>query len=375
MVQGVYLTLLVGPMVPVPAPRAVLDALVSVEVTTNDVGPSAFQLTFTLNNRSELHTLFLIAGGALTGLMRVIVIVTVNGMPQVLMDGIVTNQQVTRDAATGHSTLVITGEDLSVAMSRQEFTGLPYPAMPAEARVAFIVAKYAFLGIVPIVIPSIFVDVPLPTNRIPTHVGTDREYLQQLAREAGHVFYIETAPAPGLNFAYWGPQIKLGVPQKALNGDLDGDRNVLNLAFTYDAESKTIPVVFIQNEATKAPIPVPIPDITPLNPPLGLIPPLPLNITFLDYTAKLSPLKAVLAGIAVASRSADAVTGSGSLDVVRYGSVLRARQLVGVRGAGAAFDGLYYVNSVTSSLERGAFKQSFRLSRNGLLSSVPKVVP
>jgi len=29
--------------------------------------------------------------------------------------------------------------------------------------------------------------------------------------------------------------------------------------------------VFIQNPQTKVPIPIPIPDITPLNPPLGLI--------------------------------------------------------------------------------------------------------
>jgi hypothetical protein len=78
-------------------------------------------------------------------------------------------------------------------------------------------------------------------------------------------------------------------------------------------------------------------------------------------------------GLATASQWADAVTGEGSLSVVRYGGVLKARELVGVRGAGAAFDGLYYVKSVTHKIKRGEYKQDFKLSRNGLVSTVPAV--
>jgi hypothetical protein len=47
--------------------------------------------------------------------------------------------------------------------------------------------------------------------------------------------------------------------------------------------------------------------------------------------------------------------------------------LVGVRGAGLAYDGLYYVDSVTHDLKRGEYKQSFQLSRDGLISNTPKV--
>jgi hypothetical protein len=59
--------------------------------------------------------------------------------------------------------------------------------------------------------------------------------------------------------------------------------------------------------------------------------------------------------------------------VQRYGRLLKARQLVGVRGAGLAYDGLYYVRSVTSKLQRGEFKQEFNLTRNGLVSITPRV--
>ena len=58
--------------------------------------------------------------------------------------------------------------------------------------------------------------------------------------------------------------------------------------------------------------------------------------------------------MAKASADADVVTGTGSLDVLRYGRVLQARQLVGVRGAGPAFDGLHYVDSVTHDDLRAA---------------------
>jgi hypothetical protein len=78
-------------------------------------------------------------------------------------------------------------------------------------------------------------------------------------------------------------------------------------------------------------------------------------------------------GLGTASQWAEAVTGRGDLDVLRYGHILKARQLVGVRGAGTAFDGLYYVKSVTHKIKRGEYKQSFELSRNGLISTVPRV--
>ena len=89
--------------------------------------------------------------------------------------------------------------------------------------------------------------------------------------------------------------------------------------------------------------------------------------------AKLSPIQAALIGLAKASKSSDAVTGNGTLDVLRYGRLLKARGLVGVRGAGPAFDGLYYVRSVTHSIKRGEYKQSFQLTRNAQLPFSQKV--
>jgi len=372
MLKGIHLTLLVGPVVPLPVPKVVLEALTGVTVTSRAGSPSGFQLSFTLNNRSPLHTLFLIAGGQ-TPLLRVIIIVTINGAPQVLMDGVMTNQQVTPGNQPGHSTLTITGEDLTKVMDLQDFSGIPYPAMPPEARVALIIAKYAVFGMIPLVIPSLFPDLPIPVERIPTQQGTDLAYIKQLASDVGYVFYVEPGPAPGTNIAYWGPEIKIGVPQPALNLDMDAHTNVESLSFNFNGADTALPVVFIQNQLTKIPIPIPIPNLNPLQPPLGLIPAPITNVKLLKDTAKLSPMAAILRGLAEASRSADAVSGNGSLNVTRYGRLLKARGLVGVRGVGTAFDGLYFVKSVTSTIKQGELKQSFELTRNGLVSITPKV--
>jgi hypothetical protein len=82
----------------------------------------------------------------------------------------------------------------------------------------------------------------------------------------------------------------------------------------------------------------------------------------------------MMRGLAYAAQHGDSVFGNGTLDVAKYGRILKSRQLVGVRGAGLPYDGLYYVRNVTHDIQRGAYKQSFGLARNGLFSTLP-VVP
>ncbi|HEX6925947.1 MAG TPA: hypothetical protein VF167_10960 [Longimicrobiaceae bacterium] len=373
MLEGnIQLSLMIGPVVPVPVGRDVIDALQSITVRRAAGEPSGFQLVFQISNNSPLTPLLLLLG-QVGPFIRVVITVVVNGSPSVLMDGVIVHHQVQPDVMSGRSTLTITGSDLTAVMGFVDFTGIPYPAMPREARVALIVAKYAAFGMIPLVIPSVFLDVPIPVDRIPVHRGTDLEYLNEMAEEVGYVFYVEPGPVPLTNIAYWGPEIKVGPPQPALNVNMDVHTNVESLSFQFDGTSKVMPIVFVQNEQTKIPIPIPIPDISPLNPPLGLIPPFPARFELMRDTAKLNPVQAVMLGLAKAAKTSDALTATGSLDVLRYGRPLNARSLVGVRGAGDAFDGLYFVKSVTHQIRRGEYKQDFTLVRNGLLSTVPRV--
>lgn len=372
MLGGVKLQLLIGP-VPIAAPKEVVEALSSVKVEAGAGDTQAgFELTFDLSPRSPLRTLFLLTGGGSLPLMRVVLAVQINGRSESIVDGMTTNVE-TQPGEGGVSKLVVKGKDMSALMDIIELTGLPFPAMSPAMRVLLVLAKYAALGVLPIVIPSIVEDLPLPIQRIPQQRGSDYAYVKRLAQQCGYVFYLEPGPAVGTSKAYWGPEIRVGAPQPALTVNMDALSNVEQLSFNFDKERKTMPIVYIQESISKVPIPIPIPDISPLNPPLGLVPPLPPKIQQLDDTAQMSPLGAVMTGLAFAARNSDSVFGTGRLDVARYGRLLKSRQLVGVRGAGLPFDGLYYVKSVTHDIKRGEYKQSFQLARNALVSTFPTV--
>jgi hypothetical protein len=368
--SAIEMTLWVGPVVPIRAPQTVLDALESVKVTTKAVGTSGFELNFTIDVNSPLQTLFLLGGGAIPPIVRVVVAVTVNGRTEVLIDGVMTNHHVGTDVQNGKTTLTVIGEDLTRVMDYFDTSGLPFPAMPAEAQVALLLVKYALLGVLPMIIPSVLIDVPLPIDRIPRQKGTDLKHIRRLADAVGYVFYLDPGPQPGTSVAYWGPQIKVGPVQPALAADADAYSNVEHLQFSFDNDRRIVPIVVIQDENTKVPIPIAVGDITPLNPPLGALAPIPKGIQISKGAAKWSAMKAALIAMAKASKSAEAVTARGSLNVLRYGQVLKARKLVGLRGVGTAFDGLYYVKSVTHQLKRGEYKQDFELTRNGLVSTL-----
>ncbi len=375
MLKGVHLTLLIGPGVPVPAPKSVMDAVTSVQVTSGK-SKAGFQLTLAVSKKSPLLTTMLPAGYFDPIITRVIIIVTLGGLPNVLMDGIVTQQELTPSNDPGQSTLTITGEDLSVLMDVVEMPFMRFPNMPIIARVYTILAKYLAFGIVPLAIPPFFdMSVPIITKEIPTQTGTDLEYLNSLARDHGYVFYVEPGPLPGQSIAYWGPDIRLPVPQPALSINMDGETNVESLSFSLDGLAKKILVLGIWDPFTKKiPIPIPLPNINIFKPPLGLRLTPPARVEFPSWGFEDKDLPSVLdQALGVLATSSDAITVSGSLDVTRYGRVLRNRMLAAVRGAGVAYDGLYYVNSVTHNIKRGEYKESFQLSRDGLISNTPKV--
>jgi hypothetical protein len=374
MFDGVYLTLLIGPLqVPLPAPQPVTEALESVQVTAGR-NSTGFQLTFTIGKLTPLQ-LMLTAGLLDVMLTRVVVIVTYKGMPTVISDGVVTQHQITPSNEPGRSTLTVTGEDLSVLMDVVQIN-LAYPALPDAVKVTTILAKYATFGIAPIVIPPIG-DSPRSFNEgFDVQTTTDLTYIRGLASNAGYTFYIEPGPAPLTSLAYFGPDERLPVPQPALNVNLDWQTNVESLNFSLSGLSKQTTVVTILDPVThKIPTPIPLPGIDVLKPPLTLKPVAPSKIVFSDDMASLDSAQAIKRTFGLIRDGADTVTGNGSLSVMRYGQILHARMYVGVRGAGPSYDGLYYVDSVTHNLKRGEYKQSFTLKRDGTLSLTPVVIP
>jgi hypothetical protein len=373
---GTRVTLYLGPAIALPAPAPIVEALTAIEVTQNADGRDGFQLTFTIGRGGLLGVVDypLMANPLLRPFSRVVIQVWAGVIPQVIMDGFITNHQITPSNQPGQSTLTVTGEDMRVVMDLREFS-LPYP-MPVEARVALILAKYAiYLGAPPIIIPAIVPDVPLPIERIPAQAGTDLNYIEELARRTDYVFYVEPTPIPMVNIAYWGPENRLSFPQAALSVNLGAETNVESFNFQYNALTLSTVLGAMQEKQTGAVIP--IATFASLRPPLAPLPAIVVQQPYVRSTLPQetgdNPILAFARAQANTNQSTDVLTASGELNVSRYGNILRARRLVGVRGAGWLLDGFYYVKRVTHSIKKGEYKQSFAIAREGFGAISPLV--
>lgn len=376
---GTRLTLLLGPGVAVPAPPPIAEALVSVEIIETSDARDGFELTFRLE-RGPLDVLdyLLAANPLLRPFSRVVVLATVGPVPQVLIDGFITRRRVTPGGGPCEGTLVVTGEDVRVMMDLQHVP-MAYPQLPPHLRVQTILLKYMMLlGLPPVTVPSLDVVPPLVIDRVPTQSGTDLAYIEQLAAEAGYVFQVRPTPVPMMNQAYWGPEVLPSVPQPALSVNLGPETNVTSLTVKYDALAPALVFGATQEPNTRAPVPLAAPGAPRV--PLAALPALAVQAPFfrtemMPGASRLSVPEALARAAGRVNRTLDAVTAEGELDTARYGTVLRARGLVGVRGAGYLLDGFYQVRRVTHRIRRNSYTQSFALAREGLGALAPVVVP
>ena len=376
---GIHLTLMIGPTVAVPAPPLYLETLQSLQVTHNDTGRSGFQITFQAGRPGPASVMEypLLALPLLKVFNRVILIVTINAIPQVLMDGIITNQQLSPGDQPGTGTITITGEDVSVMMDMEE-KNVEHPAQPELVIANKLILSYPQYGLIPMVIPPIAMDVPLPIERIPAQRSTDLEYLKDMAGRHGYVFYVTPGPAPFVNTAYWGPPVRVGLPQRALSVNLGPQTNVNTISFQNNGLAPILVAGQLQDRQTNQTVPVQT--FASTRPPLSSQPAVITNQPNVR-TRRFQGSGLNIAqsfGRAQAQTDAstdDTVTVSGELDSVRYGAMLSARSLVGMRGVGFSFDGFYYVKSVTHNITRGDYKQSFTLTRDGSGALSPVVVP
>ncbi len=376
-VLGTPLTLWIGPTVPVPPPPAMLEALESIQVTTSDSGRSGFQITFRAGRgATDLLDYDLLSNPLLRPFSRVLMTVTFSGLPDVLMDGIITNQQLSPGQEPGTSTLTVTGEDVSVMMDLEEKSE-EHPAQPELVIALKIIASYAQYGMIPMVIPPPTIDVPMPTERTPTQQGTDLQYLQQMAQRFAYVFYVTPGPVPLTNTAYWGPPVRVGIPQRALSVNLGPYTNVSSINFQYNGLGPAFVSGRVQDRRLNTEIPVETflsTRIPLVRQPAWMTQPRSrvrqLRATGLDTVQAFARAQAE-----TDASMDDVVTASGELDALRYEGLLKPRGLVGLRGVGDSYSGFYYVKQVTHNISNGSYKQSFTLNREGTGALSPVVVP
>ncbi len=378
MIQGIRLTLLIGPTVAVPAPPLLAEALESVEVTHSDQGRSGFQLTFQAGRSGPLDLVDypLLSNPLLRLFNRVILVVLIGPLPRVLMDGIITHQQLMPGTAPGSATLAVTGEDVSVMMDLQE-RSVEHPAQDETIIANKIILTYAQYGLIPLVFPPPAIDPPIPLERVPVQQETDLQYLQTIAARFGYVFYVTPGPTPFTNTAYWGPPVRAGLPQRALSVNLGPDTNVTSIHFRNNALAPALVSGTVQDRTTNQQVPVQTfaSTRTPLSTQPAWLVNQPNVRRRLLRQSGLNTMQAFARAQGMLDASTDAIIADGELDALRYGDLLQARGLVGLRGAGYTYDGLYYVKSVTHTIRRGVYTQRFTLTREGVGATTPAVIP
>jgi hypothetical protein len=363
---GIRLALWIGKTIPVPASYDIMSAVVKVEVTNDAKTATGFQLTLSLTKGILEYNLL---DGTFAPGIRVVIGVVLGVETKVLVDGVITHQQIAVSSDPGKSTLTVTGTDLTAVLDYEEKNG-KFENQPDSVIFTSLIGDYAQYGLVPSATAT--TDVPLSTDRIPRQQETDLKFIQRMAERNGFVFYIEPVSF-GVNTAYFGPESRLGVPQPALSMNMGSSTNVDSLNFSLDGLAPVTTEGTFTDPITK--LSIPIPQLPSLKvPPLALSPTPALRTALMRDTSNQSAGQAATSAVAALTNAPDSVTADGTVDTVRYGSILRARNLVGVRGAGFSFDGNYYVTRVSTTIARGQCTQSFSLSREGTGALSPAVI-
>lgn len=387
LLNGLYLTLLVGRTIPVPASASVVQELDTIEVTYDDSLRSGFQISFWLGRAGQTQVMDypLLASQVFTPFNRLILVVTFGAKSQVLMDGIITHLQILPSNQPGASKLQVTGEDVSLMMDltdrKQAFENQADPIVVGQVLASL---EYGQYGLVPMIspIPASAVEA---TQELSFQDGTDLAFLVALAKRYGYVFYVipgltpgSPVPAVGTNAAYWGPRIRTGPSQAALSVNQGPTTNVDSIHFTYNALSPVTVTGAVQDRVTNTvqQVSAQVSDEPSLSLTSATTTQAKVRKRWLGATSGLSFTEAqALAQGKVDDAASSTVVAEGQLDTLRYGSLLQARRLVGVRGAGATYDGNYYVKRVTHSLALGNYKQAFTLLRQGIGATSPRVTP
>ncbi|MDB5069134.1 MAG: hypothetical protein JWM87_245 [Candidatus Eremiobacteraeota bacterium] len=359
--------LLSGNTVPLPVSSDVMHAFTQAVVTNDDEHGDGFQLTFTLSK--GLLDFGLVSDGTFDPFTRVTIAAVLGVVPEVLVDGWVTHHELTPGDRPGTSTLTVTGRDMGAKLDLEE-KNEAFDNQPDFVIVNRLLLPMARYGVVPQVTPT--TDVPISVSRTPWQNETDLQFLKRTARRNGFVTYFEPVTL-GVSRAYWGPELRGGLPQPALTTNMGPSDTVKRIGFSYDSLAPEAPSGEFVDPIFG--LSLPIPSLPSLRvPPLALSSAPAYRRTRLRDTANRSATQAALTELAAQTNAPDAITGTGELDTIRYGNILRARRLVGVRGVGRTYDGMYYVKRVQHRITVGSYTQSFSLSREGTGALLPVVV-
>lgn len=366
---GINLSLLIGPLIPIPAPAILMEAIQSISVTQQDRGASTFQISLNADRPGILLPDYpLLMSQMIKANNRVIISVIVNSLPTVLIDGFITNIEFNHSDSSGSGTLSVTGEDVTSRMNLKEIP-FAFPGMDVEAIIELVIEKYVEYGVVAEVIPPADPLAWEPEEHTRIQSGTDLDTINYYADLLGYIFRVRPT-VPLENTAYFGPPTTMNSVMAPLTMNMGPGSNVDDVNLTYDATlPETINGELQDNGLEEEVLPVETVDAIPLMP-MAVEDPILFNEPYTRSVLFKDPTNGSVSGELLAematSRSIDRVlAGQITVDTMRFGFVIDTPSKVALRGAGFSMDGQYYVNQVTHDISEGKYQQQLSVQREG----------
>jgi hypothetical protein len=379
MLGGITTTLLIG-LPPLPAPPPLVKALQKIEIETSTDVASAFRLRFGLTQSPGLdwdlvgpqyeETLF-------RPFTQVQIRVKVGiEIPETIINGFISGQQVLYDDEGGGSALEVSGMDATMLMNLQEKV-MPWPMMPDAQIAQAIFAQYLITPLVSPTLPSLIEPEGTTTQR-----GTDIRFLRRLAQRNGYECFVQPQPQTGIDLGYFGPATNYPAPAEAvLNVRMGSHTNVSDFKIRYDMLRPTTAVGMGLDVKTRAPsvfpalvpaTPPPVAGLYPFGVPMGLddatirsFGPRSQPMIFPAETGEFAPPGLASATQAIVNRASWAVVAEGTVGPTV--GVLRPGGKVNVRGVGLFFNGSYYVTRVSHIIDCDSYIQKFEARRNAVM--------
>jgi phage protein D len=343
-----------------PADSDLLAAVQQIEVEEHADLAAMLRLRLAVAVREDGSGWDVVDDDTFSRLARLSLLTTVgSGTPEPLIEAYVIETRLDASNRPGESTFEVVAMDGTVLMNLEEKVR-PWPNMADSDIASVIFGEYGLL-------PDVESTSPTRQELDLTVIqrSTDIQFLRRLAGRNGYECYVElnqlTIMAEG---HFHAPRLD-GTPQGTLTVNMGAATNVNRMTVRLDTIKPAVADVAdleigSQSDQTAS---------------IGSVSLTELGSSSLlggsqQRRVRIGPSNLFETGElqtyaqAVVNRSAWAVTAEGDLDATAYGSVLRARRPVLVRGLGQRFSGTYYVERVQHLLDDHNYTQHFSLRRN-----------
>ncbi len=372
--RGIRLVLKMGKDRPKAVPYAVIMALTHLEVTDNIIERDVFQMTFTAG-KIRPRDYGILGSGLFEPYTRVAISLQIGAQVEPLMSGMITHVQLNPTNDVGMTSFTVTGEGIDLLLDLKE-QNVKYNQHSDTTIVRQLVNGYGKHGLqLNVAQEAEGLEQPDDNHIIPHQYTTDLQYIQMLAKRNGYVFYGDPL-ANGDISMYWGPEKRnKGKRQPALTMDMGLSTNVKQINFTQDTrDAFTTQGSRLQvDNGQRSSENIPPPSRFNVSDLAKTVTPFEDRVVIMRDIAKYTTARAREQAAELMMERFRAVGATGEVDTVIYGSVLRAGDPIGVRGAGFLNNGNYYVEQVVHVIERDSYTQRFTLSREGMGATSNKV--